>query len=487
MLFPTTIFAVFFATVYLIHWTLPERSTARKFALLAASIFFYGYWHWGFAGMMMISALINHLVAIRIESVGTESRRKWLIFAITANLLTLAFFKYTGFLYTQCFLPLAIPILTALDANDALLSFNERALPFIQNIVLPVGISFYTFQAIAYISDVASGKCKPAKSFIDFANYLAFFPKLAAGPIARPADLIPQMETMPPRSTPVNTGKAMILILAGLFKKTVVANWLSTHLADEFFQFPEDYGAIDAIIASYGYAIQIYCDFSAYSDIATGCAVLLGFTFPENFRAPYIATSFQDFWRRWHISLSSWLRDYLYIPLGGSHCAKWKIYRNLMLTMLLGGLWHGAGWVYIIWGAIHGIAQIIERPFNRKDTQSSLATKIFRAVITFHVVVFAWIFFRSGSSDTEGLATVREIFNAFTRTSLESQLLNAKSFIILLLGFSLQIFDGETLKPLHNALGRLNPVLLALIAAVLLTIILGLGPAGVAPFIYFQF
>lgn len=490
MLFPTTVFAIFFAIVYTIYWSIPERSRIRKYALLAASVFFYGYWHWGFAMMMLFSAAINHGYACMIARAPEKSKKNFLVQILVINLFALAFFKYTGFLFADCFLPLAVPLCKLFGATDALIAFNERALPFIQTIVLPVGISFYTFQAIAYVSDVATGKFRPAKTLLDFANYLSFFPKLAAGPIARPFDLVPQMEELPLRSTPINSGKAATLILGGLFKKMVVANWLSAKLADPLFQFPEDYGMIDAFLGTYGYAIQIYCDFSAYSDMATGCALLLGFTFHDNFRAPYIASSFQDFWRRWHITLSTWLRDYLYIPLGGSRCSKIKIYRNLILTMLIGGLWHGAGFSYIIWGAIHGIVQVIERPFNKVkkiDLEKWNIPRILRTILTFNVVTFAWIFFRAGAADVEGLATVNEILKAFTRVSMPSELFSPLAIIMLLLGFALQIFDGNTMKNVWARFNKLHPVLQGLIAALILAIILGLGPQGVAPFIYFQF
>ena len=299
------------------------------------------------------------------------------------------------------------------------------------------------------------------------------------------------MEKLPSHDVKIDTGRAATLVLGGLFKKVVVANWLSQHLADPVFTDPESFGAVDALLGAYGYAIQIYCDFSAYSDIATGCALLLGFTFPDNFRAPYVATSLQDFWRRWHITLSSWLRDYLYIPLGGSRCAKWKIHRNLILTMLLGGLWHGAGWSYILWGAIHGLGQSLERPFNKKRPAGAppppRAVTFLRGLLTFHVVAFAWIFFRAGAADAAGLTTVGNLLAAFGRWNLPATLLSPTALVLLALGFALQALDGETPRRLWNAFGRLHPLAQGLVAALLLTLVLGLGPAGVAPFIYFQF
>ena len=492
MQFPTAIFACFLAFVLGLHWSLPERGALRKWALLAASFVFYAWWSWKFALLTLASAALNHWAALLIASTADAKRRRSrLVMAVAANLVLLAFFKYSGFLFTQVFHPLAIICCRQFDAIEALLDFEDRVLPFVESIVLPIGISFYTFQAIAYVADVASGKMRPAASFLDSANYLAFFPKLCAGPIVRPSDLIPQMETLPSRKTEINTGRAATLVLGGLFKKVVVANWIAQHLADPVFTDPESFGAADALLGVYGYAIQIYCDFSAYSDIATGCALLLGFSFPDNFRAPYIATSLQDFWRRWHITLSSWLRDYLYIPLGGSRCAKWKIHRNLILTMLLGGLWHGAGWSYILWGAIHGVGQVIERPFNKKRPADAPPTPraiaFLRGVITFHVIAFAWIFFRAGAVDAEGLTTVSGILSALWRWGDPATLLTPVAIVMLPLGFALQVLDGDTPHRVWSAFGRLHPVLQGLVAALLLTIVLGLGPAGVAPFIYFQF
>ena len=493
MLFPTLAFALFFSIVLVLHWTLPERGLLRKFALFAANFFFYAWWSWKFAIFTLASAAFNFDMAVFIASEPDARRRKkFLVAAVAVNLALLAFFKYAGFIFMEGIHPLAVIFCRHFGSVETLLDFEmDSVLPFIEGIVLPIGISFYTFQAIAYVADVASGKIRPASTFLDFANYFLFFPKLCAGPIVRPGDLIPQMETLPSHETQIDTGRAATLILGGLFKKVVVANWISQHLANPVFTDPGSFGAVDVLLGVYGYTIQIYCDFSAYSDIAIGIALLLGFNFPENFRAPYISTSLQEFWRRWHITLSSWLRDYLYIPLGGSRCAKWKIHRNLILTMLLGGLWHGAGWSYILWGAIHGLGQVIERPFNKKRPADApprpRAVSILRGVITFHVVAFAWIFFRAGAIDAEGLVTVRNILTAIGRWSVPATLLTPLAIFFLLLGFALQLLDGETPRRLWNAFNRLPPLVQGLLAAILLTIVIGLGPAGVAPFIYFQF
>ncbi len=495
MLFPTAVFAIFFAIVFALHWTLPECSLARKLFLLLASLFFYGWWSWKFALMLLASAFLNHGIALLIRrSSAPAAKKRLLVLGVALNLLVLAFFKYTGFLFSQCFLPLAFPVCRWFGATEALLDLTENVFPFIQTIVLPVGISFYTFQALSYVVDVYRDQCDPAPTVLDFANYLAFFPQLVAGPIVRANVLLPQMSDLPPRATKLDTGRAMTLILAGLFKKMVVANWIALHLADPLFNDPSAYSALDALFGVLGYALQIYCDFSAYSDIATGCALLLGFRFPANFLAPYFSSSLQEFWRRWHISLSSWLRDYLYIPLGGSRCGAWKTYRNLALTMLLGGLWHGAAWTFVLWGAILGLGLSVERailPRRKKNEPPPppspwrFVTIPFHWLITMLVVCFAWIFFRSAS--VEGMATATQVLAAFGRLHAPATLATPLAAIILAVAFLLQFLDGDRPRPVWNLFTRLHPAVQGILAAILLTIILGLGPAGVAPFIYFQF
>ena len=347
MLFPTLTFAVFFAVVFGLNWglaALAERYAGcerglvslRKLVLLAASLVFYGWWSWPFALMLLASSVINHGFALWMAGRGEQAGRLPVALAVALNIGVLVFFKYTGFLFNGAVAPLGVKVAGWLGRGDAWIAFLESAQPFLDMIVLPVGISFYTFQALSYVIDVARGEIKPARRWIDFANYLAFFPQLVAGPIVRASHLIPAMENLPGTETRLDTARAGVLILVGLFKKMVIADYLAANLADPLFAMPEEFGTIDALMGVYAYTLQIYCDFSAYSDIAIGCALLLGFEFPINFDAPYFSDSFKTFWRRWHISLSSWLRDYLYIPLGGSRRGKARTYANLMLTMFLG-------------------------------------------------------------------------------------------------------------------------------------------------------
>lgn len=505
MLFPTTVFAVFFFIVFQLHWGLVGFPRTRKYVLLAASLFFYGWWSWKFALMLLGSALINHAAALRMKSMedkeGTETRRKWLLIGIVAlNLGLLGFFKYTNFFFADVFFPGLATVCGWIGpaAVDWVIRLQEDVYPIIARIVLPVGISFFTFQALSYVVDVYRDKTMPARSWLDFANYLAFFPQLVAGPIVRADHLVPQMEVMPNRQVSVEAGRALFLILCGLFKKTVVANWLAHNLADRIFDWARfadgfiEYSGPDILMGVYAYAIQIYCDFSAYSDIAIGTALLLGFRFPANFNAPYFATTLQDFWRRWHISLSSWLRDYLYIPLGGSRKSEGRTYMNLCITFLLGGLWHGAAWTFIFWGAFHGIYLAIERFLRRllgiggKGAPPApwwIAT--LGRIWIFHVVCVSWVLFRGGNMDTVnmiwlGLREWRSVVPQVT-------LWGIWPVAVFVVGFCTQFCDGDRIWATMNKLPRIPAWVLTVVGVLILTIILALGPEGVSPFIYFQF
>jgi alginate O-acetyltransferase complex protein AlgI len=413
---------------------------------------------------------------------------------VALNLGLLGFFKYAGFLFADLLFPLLRPLCVAIgpEAVWGLVRAQEELYPWLSKIVLPVGISFFTFQALSYVVDVYRRQTPPAKSWVDFANYLAFFPQLVAGPIVRAANLVPQMERMPGRGEPIEAGRALFLILVGLFKKTVVANWLASRLADPVFGWPEIFSGPDILMAVYGYAVQIYCDFSAYSDIAIGTALLLGFRFPANFNAPYAATTLQDFWRRWHISLSSWLRDYLYIPLGGSRGGEGRTYANLFITFLLGGLWHGAAWTFLLWGAFHGVYLAVERAVRGwlgldgpTRAPAHWAVAWLGRIWIFHVVCFSWILFRGGNLETAG-AMLQGIV-AWRSAVPEVTLWGGWPVALVAIGLATQVFDGPLLWRLARRLSGWPAWVLGAVAAVVLTAILALGPEGVAPFIYFQF
>jgi len=495
MLFPTTAFALFYAAVLLLWWTVPARwSLARKCLLLGANLFFYAWWSWRFALLLLASAFLNQTFARAIARRDDRASRVRLVrLGVAANLALLAFFKYAAFLVMDAFSPVAAAVCRAIgpEALSAFVDFQtERSIPFVQSIVLPIGISFYTFQAVAYLVDVGRGVCRPARAAIDFANYLAFFPKLCAGPIARPAELLPQMEEPPRDGSRVDAGRALWLVVFGLFKKTVLANFLAERLVDPFFSHAASAGAWDALLGAWGYSVQLYLDFSAYADMAVGLSLLLGFALPVNFDAPYFSSTLQEFWRRWHISLSSWLRDYLYIPLGGSRRGPARTQLNLFLTMLLGGLWHGAGWMFLLWGALHGAYLAAERRVLRRlgpdRAPASAASRFVGRIWTFHVVTALWIFFRCGTGGL-GLDGAREVFGAFLRPGEPSILLSGKAVAILAAGFLCQFSDAARPRALWDRLGRLPAPALGALGALALALVLGLGPSGVPAFIYFQF
>lgn len=382
MIFTEPRFVFFFVAVFAINWLLPN-GRPRKLWLLLCSYVFYAAWDWRFLSLIFISTGVDYVVGLRLGAVTDESRRRiWVTLSVFTNLGLLAIFKYFNF-----FIDNLADLLTfiGLPASFSTLS-----------IVLPVGISFYTFQTMSYSIDIYRGRLAPTRDLLDLALFVGFFPQLVAGPIVRARVFLPQLDTMKSLAG-VNIRSALVLFLGGFFKKACVSDNIAPFV-DAYFTSPESFTAGSAWIATLLYATQIYCDFSGYSDMAIACARLLGFEFGVNFNFPYLATSIRDFWRRWHISLSSWLRDYLYISLGGNRGPSWFVYRNLMLTMLLGGLWHGAAWNFVIWGGLHGLALSVHRLWQdlpiRDRIPSSLRATLGWA-LTFYWANLTWIFFRA--------------------------------------------------------------------------------------------
>ena len=346
MLFPTVQFAAFFAVVFAVSWRLMAHQRAWRRFILAASYFFYGCADWRFVILLIASTVVNQVAATASSRApAAQVRRAALTVAIVFDLAILAVFKYFDFFIGS--------------VNQTLGVIGLGAPLQLLHIALPVGVSFYTFQAISYVADVYRGRCALARP-LDYAIYSSFFPHLVAGPIVRPGEFIPQLAG-PRDPAGIPAARALSLIAGGLFKKVVLADLLATRIVDPVFGAPAAHSGAEAAAAIYGYAVQIYCDFSGYTDMAIGLALLLGFRFPDNFDRPYAASSLQDFWRRWHMTLSRWLHDYLYIPLGGNRRGLCRTYVNLILTMLLGGLWHGAAWTFVIWGGIHGGGLAIQR------------------------------------------------------------------------------------------------------------------------------
>ena len=388
MLFNSLTFVVFFALVLLLH-NLPLGWRAKKVNLLLASYLFYAAWNPPFVVLLWISTGIDWWVARALDRTEDRSRRRGLLLvSLAANLGILGYFKYGGFLLEN---------FTALLASAGV--NYQAAAP---SIILPVGISFYTFQTMAYSLDVYLRRSKPAESFLDFALFVTFFPQLVAGPIVRPDHLIPQFAA-PRRATGDQLIWGLGLMTLGLFQKIVMADGLFAPTVEAVFGAAAPVPALDAWLGALAFSGQIFCDFAGYSTTAIGAALCLGFHLPDNFRFPYAATGFSDFWRRWHISLSTWLRDYLYIPLGGNRKGPVRTYINLALTMLLGGLWHGASWNFVVWGGLHGAYLMIERAAGRgraDDTAMGWPRRIAMTAVTFIAVDIAWVFFRAREFST---------------------------------------------------------------------------------------
>ncbi len=480
MLFPTVAFALFFCVAFLANWLLRPKLTVWRLAMIGLSFFFYGYWDKRFVMLLVTSIAINHLVARRlvanrVDGELTTGGRRILKFGIAANLGILGFFKYYGFFIAS--------------AGNALGRLGLDVEPPLLNITLPIGISFFTFQAISYIVDIGRNKFERPLPLLDLGFFLSFFPQLVAGPIVRATDMAAQITRRPdPRTIPAS--EAFWLIAQGLIKKVVISSYLATNLVDPVFDVPGDHSRFDVMLAIYGYAVQIYADFSGYTDIAIGCALLLGFRFPQNFNAPYRALSVREFWHRWHISLSTWLRDYLYIPLGGNRGGRLLTYRNLAITMVLGGLWHGAAWTFVAWGIVHAVALIVERLVVgrvsgrglRPDWMSPAMVTGLRWVVTFHVICLSWVFFRA---DT--IARAFELLGRLVSGGGPSPLLSALALAVIAGAVGAQFIPTTAIDKVRVNFAHAAPAAQATILALTLTIIDALGPEGVAPFIYFQF
>jgi len=470
LLFPTATFAVFFTVVFGAAWALRERAVGRKGLLLVASYLFYGWWDWRFCFLLAFASFVAWGAGLFLSPAHDQRQRRLVLtLSIGVLLAILGFFKYYGFFMESL--------------QDLLFSIGlQRDLPLLE-IILPVGISFFTFQAISYLVDVYRGQIDARRGPLDVLLYISLFPQLVAGPIVRAADFLPQLERKPVL-TRAMVGFGLALCALGLFKKMVVANYLAVDLVDPIFLDPTAYSSVVVLLGVYGYAVQIYCDFSGYSDIAIGTAALLGYRFKENFNQPYRAESLQDFWRRWHMSLSQWLRDYLYIPLGGSRHGTWKTYRNLLATMLLGGLWHGAAWNFVIWGAIHGGWLALERAVMGGGA-TSISGKWRRLAgwfVTFHVVCAAWVFFRAPD-----MQVVSDWFTTLLGGTTGLEGLTWLSLLLLVTTLVMQFAPPRLGERFGEKAATVSPwlVLCGFAFVVLGTVLV--APPGTAPFIYFQF
>jgi alginate O-acetyltransferase complex protein AlgI len=493
LLFSQLYFWIFFAVLLLIYSFLYKKNAVRNAFLFFMSLFFYyksgGYYF----SLLIFSTLVDYFIGRAIYRSEKNGLRKfYLILSIISNLGLLSYFKYAYF-YTDVINQIfnsniEVANIFAQWSNSIYgSSFN------VSNIILPVGISFFTFQTISYTVDIYRRKVEPVKNIIDFGFYVSFFPQLVAGPIVRASEFVPQLYK-DFKLTIQEYGHAIFLILNGLIKKMIISDYISINFVDRVFDSPASYSGFENLMAVYGYSIQIYCDFSGYTDIAIGVALLLGFRLPLNFNSPYKAVSITDFWRRWHISLSSWLRDYLYIPLGGNRKGKIRTYVNLLITMLLGGLWHGASYRFIIWGGLHGLGLAIHKIWtgilkkSNKDFISKNRFSHFLSVfITFNFVTFAWIFFRAENMELANTMMHQIAYSFHGHLIFEFISEYWIIFSLMLIAMTIHWLPVK-IKNWYQQIFINLPEYAKIIIIILIVIILYQAKSSeIQPFIYFQF
>jgi D-alanyl-lipoteichoic acid acyltransferase DltB (MBOAT superfamily) len=502
-------FALFFVVVLGISWRLNDRPVPWRWFVLAASYVFYGWWDPVFCLLLAGSTVGNHLVVTAVHRArGERAARGWMVLGVTLNLALLGFFKYYGFFVDQ--------VLALLEP------LGLAATPLLIKVTLPVGISFFTFCAISYVVDAYRREQDPIP-LLDFAVYLAFFPHLVAGPIVRVSEFAPQLRRRRnPRA--IDATRAARLICRGLFKKVVVANYLATAIVDEVFVAPSQHTNVELVVGAVAYAVQIYADFSGYTDIAIGVAMLMGIRFPDNFDRPYASVSIQEFWRRWHMTLSRWLRDYLYIPLGGNRGGRGAERRNLIITMALGGLWHGASWNFVVWGFFHGFGLAGERWWHERrsaidlrddgpaaDAPPARSTPGATAVAptrprssvrrapagvavppalrpwlarlgVFTFVTVGWVFFRATDLGT----ALSYLWSVVTNWGV-GDLVTPTVLLAVAAGLVGQFVPRRWGDAMEYRASQLGALWLGVGVGLWLVVVNLLGPQGVAPFIYFQF
>lgn len=474
MLFNSFIFFVFLGLVLPIFYVLQGKKNKNIFLLLASYVF-YGFWDWRFCLLLLFSTTIDYFVGrYMAKSNNEQTRKRLLLLSLFSNLSILGFFKYCNFFVDSFF--------------DLLGMFANSEPHYALNIILPVGISFYTFQSLSYTIDIYKRKIKPTVNFIDFALFVAFFPQLVAGPIERAKTLLPQLsKKLVPTKTQVQQG--IVLIVMGLFKKVIIGDTAGRYV-DHVFGNMHLYKSSELIIALFLFGVQIYADFSGYSHIARGTAKLLGVELMKNFEQPYFSRNIAEFWKRWHISLSSWLRDYLYIPLGGNRKGVSRTQINIMITMLLGGLWHGASWNFVIWGGLHGLYLILHKLLkrNRKPSMANMSSfsikDLVNILFTNILILFTWLFFRASTfKDTQ--LFLEKIWHwessAFTYRFI------GVAFTYGLMVFLLDYFAYKTGSHTFLLKLRSKPLIVGILTALFFVTVLYMFQSDNQPFIYFQF
>ena len=492
MIFSNYLFWVFFTVFFLLYALIHKNIKVRSLYLFLFSLFFYYKAGGLYFFLLLFSTVIDYGIGHKIFGASTKKKSKyWLWVSLSVNLLLLFFYKYTYFITDSLNYVFNLDLKPYNIFSEVGNMFSSGSFN-INQIILPVGISFYTFQTMSYAIDIYREKLKPVNSIIDFGFFVSFFPQLVAGPIVRASEFIPQINKAY-ELTKSNFSRAGILIVGGLFKKMVISDYISVNYVDRIFESPLKYSGFENLMGSYGYAIQIYFDFSAYSDIAIGLALLLGFTLSDNFRKPYLSLNITDFWRRWHISLSKWLKDYLYISLGGNRKGKLRTYVNLFITMLLGGLWHGAALKFIIWGGFHGLAlafhKYISSKFPSLSESKNIITIFFSWLITFHFVVFCWIFFRA--SDMIVVKQVlHQIFFDFKANRILEYITTPSYAIIysvIIGGYLLDSFPTKVNLRFQELFSNKLWPSFGAFTVIMVIIIYQFKSANIQPFIYFQF
>ena len=476
LLFNTGLFIFFFLTFIAGYTLLSGRRTTPLRLLYVTAFSYYFYYKNAGAWCMLLAVitLVNFFCAIGMERSGSQqARKRWMWTAVGFMLAQLAFFKYTNW------------VLSTLAGFTLLPADTQLDLPML------IGISFFTFQSMSYIIDVYRRQMPATRSLTDFAFFVSFFPTLLAGPILRARTFLPQLR-QPVHITHQMMGSGTWFIIMGLFKKCIISDYISQNFVSRIFDNPALYSGLENLLGVYGYALQLYCDFSGYSDMAIGIALWMGFSLPANFRAPYKSDSITDFWRRWHISLSSWLRDYLYISMGGNRCSRWRMYFNQFMTMLLGGLWHGASWNFVIWGSVHGIALCLHKAWQQllghdKHYHPTGLRRVLAVVLTFHLVCFSWLFF-AGSSFEASAAMLTQIFTNF-QPQLITQFVAGYPEVtsLMVLGFVLHFLPTRLNERTEALMGRTPSILLAVLLALTIIWVIQVKGSEIQPFIYFKF
>ena len=469
MIFNSGFFVFLFMGFMVVFFILHKTHRAKITFITLFSYYFYYKSSGMYFFILLLSTVVDYTLANQIYKADSKSKKKsLLIFSLIVNLGLLFYFKYTNFFYS-------------IFCSAGGFAFQPM------DIFLPVGVSFFTFQSLSYTIDIYRGTIKPVKNIFDYAFFVSFFPQLVAGPIVRARDFIPQLY-QPTFITKEMLGRGIFLITIGLFKKAVISDYISINFVDRIFDDPALYTGLENLFGVYGYALQIYCDFSGYSDMAIGIALLLGFRYNINFDSPYQSASITEFWHRWHISLSTWLRDYLYISLGGNRKGKARTYINLMLTMLLGGLWHGASFRYVLWGALHGLGLALDKLFNTAvKFKKNAFTQILGIIITFHFVCFCWIFFRAGDMKIAS-QVITQIATKFSPQVMSSFISGYSAVLFLMaLGFILHFIPKSIDAKTQEIVTRLPLFAKVILLVITIVIVIQVKSSEIQPFIYFQF